>query len=508
MNRFDQSKSKVRAVQNWARPVLPDWPEFEPTNFTSALDLIAKQIEPYLSDTSSKAITLHRPNEVLSQLRNIGDLGDPNLILQAFIELVLRTGVNLTSRQYMARQFSSVVPVSAAIDALLAMAPQPASFFEVGPLPNAADKLLHKEFSRLLNWPEETGTLIVTSGGSLANITALLAARNSTFDQCWTHGLPRGLKPMIAMGADAHYSLERAVGIIGLGTDNILRLPLNERRQICPIQAARLLDEAHAAGRRVFCLVASAGATATGAIDPLEELAHITAEREIWFHVDAAHSGAFLLSDDLRPRVAGLEKADSFCLDAHKTLFVPALCTLLFYRNAAAADRAFQQEAPYVFGEAHDEMVLFESGARNFECTKRASALNLWLTWAMYGRRLFERKLDYIVAITQRAHDLIAAAPDFVALHQPESNILCFRHCPPGLPQQRANYFQDELHRRLREDGSIFLSRLSLDGVSALRLVVMNHQITENDIQAMLAGVRAMGNQILKDWAQDGEHAA
>src|SRR6202000_2697118 len=108
-----------------------------------------------------------------------------------------------------------------------------------------------------------------------------------------------------------------------------------------------------------------------------------------WFHVDAAHNGAFLVSDRLRERLKGLELADSFCLDAHKTLFVPGLCTLLFYRDPTAARVAFPERPSYLFDPLEDEMSLFQSGVKNFECTKRPSILNLWLMWALYGRQFF-----------------------------------------------------------------------------------------------------------------------
>ena len=134
-------------------------------------------------------------------------------------------------------------------------------------------------------------------------------------------------------------------GIAGFGEDAIVVLPVDADRRIDVAAAREVLAAAAAEGREVFCIVASAGSTPTGAIDPLDALADLAAETGAWLHVDGAHAGAFLVSDVLRPRLAGIERADSLCLDAHKTLFVPAACTLLFYRDRSAADSAFAQAA-------------------------------------------------------------------------------------------------------------------------------------------------------------------
>jgi L-2,4-diaminobutyrate decarboxylase len=301
----------------------------------------------------------------------------------------------------------------------------------------------------------------------------------------------------VAISADAHYSLERAIGVLGIGTDQILRLPVDARRRIDPDQARRILDQAAEDGLQVFCMVASAGTTSTGSIDPLAALADVCSARKIWLHVDGAHAGAFIVSDRLRPRLAGIERADSFCIDAHKTMFVPAMCTLLFYRNGAAAGGAFAQKASYVFSDPASEITSFESGGLNFECTKRPGILNLWIAWAMYGRQIFERKLDHLVHLVRAAHDMLRAQPDFVVHHEPDANILCFSYHPASLPVRDRAAFQTALHAALLQDGRFFLSKTDLDGRSVLRLVIMNHTVTTADITTMLDGVRSIGAALL-----------
>jgi L-2,4-diaminobutyrate decarboxylase len=475
-----------------------EWSEFAHINFSAVIHEISQAAGRYLAEDHEQAIAAHEPLEIVQRLQNVTAAGDPKDVLRAYLQLHLATAPRLTSSGYLARQFSSPIPAAAALDSLISMVPQPGSFFEVGPLPNAADKLIQRAFEERLGWTPDSGRMVSTSGGSLANLTAILVARNCHVEGSWKGGLSTcTTRPAVAISADAHYSLERAIGILGIGTDQIVRLPVDVKRRIDLDQARQVLETAATNGLHVFCLVASAGTTSTGSIDPLGALAKICAERSIWFHVDGAHAGAFIVSDSLRPRLAGIELADSFCIDAHKTMFIPAMCTLLFYRNGATAGAAFASRASYVFSDPTSEIDHFESGGLNFECTKRPGVLSLWVAWAMYGRQIFERKLNHLVYLTQVTHDLLQAQPDYVVHNEPDANILCFSHYPANLPIGERGAFQTALHEALLKDGRFFLSKTDLDGLPVLRLVIMNHAISSADITAMIDAIRSIANGLI-----------
>ncbi len=332
---------------------------FSPVSFDESVAIASETLSEMLRNRTVAGVTLEHPERLLNEARSLMAGADSEVSFDSerfskIVELYIRTGIKVGSTGYMARQFSSVFPISAVFDMVTAMAPQPASFYEAGQLANVADKIIAEEFSRLLGWDPAASDMITTSGGSLANLTAILAARNHRMHGSWTGGVTQtnAGKFAIAASADIHYSVSRAAGIIGTGQNNILRLPLNERRHICTRRAIAVIEAAHLAGRETFCIVASAGSTPVGAIDPLDELADYARSKGIWLHVDAAHCGAYLLSDKLRPHLRGIERADSFCIDAHKTLFVPALCTLLFYRDRQKARSAFSQDASYVLTNA------------------------------------------------------------------------------------------------------------------------------------------------------------
>ncbi|WP_050999303.1 pyridoxal phosphate-dependent decarboxylase family protein [Bradyrhizobium elkanii] len=484
---------------------------FNVRDFTAAAHWAIERLADVLSRDDVEGLRLQRPVDLMASARDLmtaADLGRFDVRRFAdIVELYLETGIKVNSRGYMGRQFSSVMPVTAVFEMVAAMAPQPASYYEAGQLANVADRLIEEVFGRFIGWAPGSFEMVTTSGASLANMTAALVARNRYLSGSWNGGLAAGrsTRPAIAIGQDAHFSVSRIAGIIGIGQNQVIRLPLNDRRQICPERAAATLDEAATQGLDIFCLIASAGTTAIGANDPLPDLAALAKRRGAWLHVDAAHNGAFLVSDRLRPRLAGLELADSFCLDAHKALFVPALCTLLFYREKGLAETAFPQKDSYVFDPFEDEMTAVQSGVKNFECTKRPAILNLWLAWSLYGPRAFADKLERLVMMTEAAHQYLADQPDFIVPYRPESNILCFVHQPLGVCGNRLSSLQLELRNRVRAAGRYLLSKVDMDGRTMLRMVLMNHRIGLSDIAGMVGEIRRHAREILASNATHGE---
>lgn len=481
---------------------------FDADVFARQAALAVERLADHLADDSVRGLALTDPTRLLAAAADLtrggraDDAAGHDQKLADIIDLYARSGIQVYSPGYMGRQFSGPFPVMAVMDMVSAIATQPASFYEAGPLPSVAERIMGEELNRFLGFPADSFAMVTTSGGSLANMTALLAARNRRYPAAWRAGAHQqtGLRPAIAASEEAHYSITRAAGIIGVGEDQVVRLPLDDARRIDPAAARRALDDAAARGLDVFCLVANAGSTAVGAIDPLNALADIAAERGIWLHVDGAHGAALMVSDRLRPRLAGIERADSLTLDAHKTLFTPAACTLLFYRDKTAAAGAFRQEASYVFDKTPDVYSAFDAAERNFECTKRPMIMALWTPWALYGPKPFADKLERLCAMTEQAHAMLTAAPDFAPLHQPDANILCFRHQPAGVTDPAAlGRLQDEIRLRVRARGRFFISKVDIDGLAALRLVVMNHRVGAEHVAQLLDEIRAVAAAVIAE---------
>lgn len=486
---------------------------FDPEGFRLAAEQCALRLRRYLDDAEVKGLDLIEPAVLTKAARELmtterEDIADfDESRLGRIVDLYLSTGIQVHSPGYMGRQFSGVVPLAGLVDLVSSVSNQPSSFYEAGQLPNVAERLMAEELGRFIGWDPGTSAMVTTSGGSLANLTALLAARNRAFPGVWSRGVTReGGRPAIAISEEAHYSVARAAGVLGIGEEQIVRLPVDEAGRVRPDGVVPVLQAAARRGLRVFCLVASAGTTSTGAFDPLDELAALTRPRGIWLHVDGAHGASLLLSERHRGRLRGIAEADSLTWDAHKMLFVPAPCTLLFYRDGEAARGAFRQRASYVFDEEPDAYSAFDSGDKNLECTKRPMIMPLWTLWSVYGPALFERKIDHLCAMTRRAHRMLAAEPDFTVLHEPEANILCFRYQPEDLDRAALHELQLVIRNRLRADGRFFISKVDLDGVAALRLVLMNHRVGADHLAMLLTEIRTTGRRVLRERAaRDGQ---
>ncbi len=483
---------------------------FDPQLFRKNAEIAISKLERYLADSSIRGLALTDPSVLFQAAKDlmtgeyagISSNGSNEEKLGAIIDLYLKTGIQVYSTGYMGRQFSGVIPLSGVIDLISSIVSQPSSFYEAGQLPNVAERIMADELNRFIGWERERFAMVTTSGGALANLTALLAARNDKFPEIWSEGtsaLQGRSRPAIAVSEDAHYSVRRAAGILGIGEEQIVRLPMNRQRQICSEKVRPALEAARQRGLKVFCMVASAGTTSVGAFDPIAKLAEIGAEKNIWLHIDGAHGASFLVSDKLRHKLTKIEEADSFCWDAHKMMFVPAACTLLFYKNKEKSHGAFRQDASYVFEETPDMYTELDSAEKNFECTKRPLIMNLWVLWTIYGRRLFADKIEYLCRLTEHAYRILEDEPDFETLHRPEANILCFRYLPPNLKERAVRDFQVSIRNRIREDGRFFISKVAIDGTGALRVVFMNHQIDTGHFRKLLREIRRTGQELLTE---------
>jgi L-2,4-diaminobutyrate decarboxylase len=330
---------------------------------------------------------------------------------------------------------------------------------------------------------------ILTHGGSAGNLTALLAARQAgTPYDVWAEGYRTPLDLCIVASDQSHYSVRRSAQILGLGSGNVLVVPTDGACRMRPGELARVLGEAAGAGRTVLAVVASAGSTATGAIDPLEAIADQCEAAGLWLHVDGAHSGAFVVSDRLRPALRGIERARSLVVDAHKMLMMPSLATAVLFRDEGHSFETFSQQATYLFDRT-PRQEWYNLAHRTLECTKRFLSLNLYVALKVLGTDFFATFVERMVALAGTFADRIAARPGWQLALRPEGNIVCFRYAPAGVADL------DDLQSRLREavirDGSFHLVKTSLHGRTWLRTTLINPLTTEADLDALLAALEA-----------------
>jgi L-2,4-diaminobutyrate decarboxylase len=351
----------------------------------------------------------------------------------------------------------------------------------------------------MIGWPSNQFAGLVTSGGSLANLTALTTARNVALDGSWEGGLGGAERPAIVVHSDAHYCVTRAAGVLGIGTENVIRVPLDGCRRMDPDALDALLGKLRRENREIIAVVGCACATPIGAFDPLQAIADVCDRHEVWLHVDAAHGGSALLSARHRHLLDGVDRVASLVWDAHKMLFVPALCAFVFYRDRQHRYETFRQDAPYLFDPSSPGMAEYDSGLVTVECTKRAAAYGLWGTWSLFGPQLFADMLDVTFDVAKQFHALLVEAEDFEALHVPQCNIVAFRYVPShtrDMTTRELSDFQRELRRRIIQSGQFYIVQTSLDGVAALRLCVANPLTTVDHMRDLMDTIRRAGMRL------------
>jgi L-2,4-diaminobutyrate decarboxylase len=353
----------------------------------------------------------------------------------------------------------------------------PMAKYEMG----AAGATIEREVVRWMldkvGFDRVSGGGVLTHGGSIANLTALLAARAHAAPDAWRTGVPADLA--LLAPRSVHYSITRAAAVLGLGERAVIELEVDELERIRPDRLPDALRRCTAAGRRPLALVATAPATSTGLHDDLPSIGAFCADRGIWLHVDAAHGGSALLSERHRGLLDGIERADSVIWDAHKLLRTSALCAAVLLRRAGDLPAAFQQHADYIF-DGHDSTG-FDLVDRALETTKATLGLKLFLSLAWSGERGLGEYVASRYELTRRFHAALSREPAITCPYRPESNILCFR--VDGRDQL-------DLRDEIMADGRLHLSSTTLGGERHLRLVVTAPDTSEDTIQELLAALR------------------
>jgi L-2,4-diaminobutyrate decarboxylase len=320
---------------------------------------------------------------------------------------------------------------------------------------------------------------VLTHGGSLANLTALLAARSAVAPEAWERGTPTDLA--LLAPSESHYSVARAAGILGLGSAAIYSLDVDSAGRIIPDRITACLRKVRADNRRPMALVANACSTVLGLYDRLREVGTICREQGLWLHVDGAHGASALLSTRYRSLLDGVELADSLVWDAHKLMRTPTLCAAVLLRDARHLDGAFKQEASYLFHDKAQPGVDFIH--RTVECTKAGLGLRFYAVLAALGEKGLSDYIERQFALARDAHAYISGLPDFESPFPPEANILCFRICTSDAAQLTAR-------DALIAEGSFHLSTAEVRGRRCLRAAFMNPDTSMDDVRRMIERVR------------------
>jgi L-2,4-diaminobutyrate decarboxylase len=452
-------------------------------DYADAAHLAVDLLAGYVSDARAGLgpVTSEPDPDVLARELELGRwIREGGMDADAFAEWLPRY-LNATVRLHhpgsLAHQVATPSTGAALADVVHGATNNPMAKYEMG----AAGATIEREVVRWMlekvGFERDAGGGVLTHGGSIANLTALLVARAHVAPDAWRAGVPADLA--LLAPRSVHYSITRAAAILGLGEQAVIELEVDELERIRPDRLTAALERCVALGRRPLALVATAPATSTGLHDDLRAIGAFCAEHGVWLHVDAAHGGSALLSPRDRGLLSGIELADSVIWDAHKMLRTSALCASVLVKRGSDLPAAFTQHGDYVFDGR--DAVGFDLIDRALETTKSTLGLKLFLSLAWAGDRGLGEYVASRYELTRRFHQALSREPGIICPYEPESNILCFRVTGDD---------QLELRDRILADGRLHISSTTIAGERYLRLVVTAPETNEETIDQLLNTLR------------------
>jgi len=350
--------------------------------------------------------------------------------------------------------------------------------------PNQIELVVLEWFRQWMGMPDGSSGLL-TSGGSGANLTALVAARHAA--------VAKGndiRKLTIYASAQAHSSVVRAAWIAGISRENVRPVAMDDLFRMDAGDLARVVAEDRSAGLEPFVVVASAGTTNTGSVDPLNEIADYCEKEKLWLHVDAAYAGFAALTSRGREMLAGIERADSLTLDPHKWLFVPFECGCLMVRNPSTLSDAFRIMPEYLKDvEPGEEEINFAD--RGEQLTRYSRALKIWMSVNYFGTAAITHEIDAAFDRARLLESLVEQSRNFETLCPAQFGIYCFRARPGSTEESQLDALNERINSRVVSGGRFLISSTRLRGNFSLRMCTLGFRTTDDDIRALFASLES-----------------
>ncbi|HSY99776.1 MAG TPA: pyridoxal-dependent decarboxylase [Terriglobales bacterium] len=333
-----------------------------------------------------------------------------------------------------------------------------------------------------VGWPGEfNGTF--TSGGNEANFTGLALALAAKFPNAIEEGIASvGALPVLYASDEAHHSIDKSAGLLGVGRKALRRIPVNENVQLDLRILEQTIDADLASGKKPFCVVATAGTTNTGAVDDLVALAEICRRYDLWLHVDGAYGGSAVFSDRHRSLLRGIEQADSITIDPHKWLAMPLAAGVILTCHPEMLERAFAVAAPYMPKSAESKGL--DNSRISTQWTRRMNSLKLWLTLRVHGRKAYEEHIDRQLGLAQSFASWIRASEHFESAAPQILPIVAFRF-KANLRQQDLAEAHASIVEEVTRDGRRWISETSVNGHSVLRMMVISYITEERHLREL-----------------------
>ena len=340
----------------------------------------------------------------------------------------------------------------------------------------------------------------IVSGGAMANFTGLKVGRDNRMGLAVREtGVSGAGEVALYASEDSHAVIDRGADMLGLGSAAVRKVAVDAERRMRADALSAAIEADQARGVRPIAVVATAGTTATGAIDPLPDIAELCERHDLWLHVDAAYGGPAVLAPDLAPLLAGIERADSVALDPHKWLYVPFACGCALIRNARHLAESFEVDPSYIWQdeEVHERGGV-DSARRGAEFSRGFPALKVWLSLLAHGRDAYARRISHDAALARYLGERVEEEPDFELMTPVSLSVCCFRYAPPEIQDPAAlDRLNEALMTAIQGDGRVYCSNAVLDGRFALRVCITNFRTEAEHMDLLLDVARDLGRSLV-----------
>ncbi|WP_312664944.1 aspartate aminotransferase family protein [Pantoea sp. CTOTU49201] len=431
---------------------------------------------------------------------NPNGLGNQAAIERA-IEYFLKDSLSVHHPQCVAHLHCPSLVVSQAAEVLINATNQSMDSWDQSPSATIIEIKLIEWLRAQVGYPAGDAG-VFTSGGTQSNLMGLMLARDAFYQRqghsVQQHGITGDLRKIkVLCSENAHFSVQKNMALLGHGYQSVVQVKSDEFARMDVSDLKAKLAQAEANGEQILAIVATAGTTDAGAIDPLREIAGIAAEHNIWVHVDAAWGGALLLSEKYRDYLDGLELVDSVTLDFHKQYFQTISCGAFLLKDERHYE-LMRYQAAYLNSEFDEEAGVPNLVSKSLQTTRRFDALKLWMGLEALGQKQYAAIIDHGVTLAQEVAKFVTSEPRLELVMQPQLASVLFRYRPEQLTDTaQIALFNQRIGDALLDSGRANVGVTENQGVTCLKLTLLNPTVTLEDVKVLLALVEKTANQLL-----------
>lgn len=475
----------------------------------------------YLRDAVGRELPVLRfqqPEELYELFASLGvpldfqasETDHSNEALISAVKAILEHSVCTLHPRFANQNFAGADPVSVLGDWLGAAVNTTAATYEMAPVFTLMERELLKKLAAIARMPEAEG--IFSAGGSLSNLFALHLARHRAFPEANTKGLPTKGKLVAFTSSESHYSMKKAIALLGIGYDNLKSIPCNERAEMDLKALEEAIIQTQREGNIPFFINATAGTTVVAGFDDIGAIAallkRLETQHPIWLHVDGCYGASALFSPTHRRLMEGIEEADSLAWNLHKMMGITQQCSALLVKHKGLLQSCFATGAGYIF-QPDKENADLDSGDRHFQCARRVDVLKLWLSWKYRGDEGFTARVDHAVDNAVAFEESLLGYGDgrFVLAHPRTFTNVCFWWVPPSLRGKDISQLGPEEHQLLHALAPAIKKRMQQEGTAMLgfqsnkgrpnffRMLFINPALEAQDRQAIIDLIDQYGSE-------------